>query len=245
MRTSYSEQQLRDAVKNNFSIRQVLKTLGLKEAGGNYATIKNKIKEFNIDNSHFTGRGHLKGKTHNWKKSIPLEKILVEYSNYQSHKLKLRLIKEKIMENKCLKCKTSTWEGETLSLHLDHINGTKTDNRIENLQLLCPNCHSLTSTYCGKNKKNQPKIYKKSIKTKSLLPKALSPKNKCTDCGFVIGVRAERCVSCATKLQPTKIKWPPIEELKERLGNSNYSKLGKELGVSDNAIRKHLKNNTS
>lgn len=237
MKIPYSEQQLHDAVKNNFSIRQVLKTLGLIEAGGNYTIIKDKIKKLNINCSHFTGKGYLKGKTHNWSKTIPLENILVEHSNYQSHKLKLRLIENGLVKNECSKCQISNWQGKILSLHLDHINGVKTDNRIENLRLLCPNCHSLTSTYCGRNKKKQPKLMKKETPRKE--------KPRCIDCGLTISKKSIRCKSCSTKFHSTKISWPSVKELKQRLNQSNYSRLAKELGVSGNAIRKHLRNHIS
>jgi 5-methylcytosine-specific restriction endonuclease McrA len=68
--------------------------------------------------------------------------------------LKSRLLKEKLIEYKCVKCgNTGEWQGEPLSLQLDHINGNNKDHRLENLRLLCPNCHSQTKTYSGKNSK--------------------------------------------------------------------------------------------
>jgi hypothetical protein len=86
-------------------------------------------------------------------KQIPLEEILAgNHGHYPTGKLKKRLIKEKILEYKCAECSRSKWRGKTISLHLDHINGTPTDHRLENLRFMCPNCHSQTDTYCGKNK---------------------------------------------------------------------------------------------
>ena len=67
--------------------------------------------------------------------------------------LKERLVKEKYLEYKCAECGITEWNGKPLSLHLDHINGINNDHRIENLRFLCPNCHSQTNTYAGKNKK--------------------------------------------------------------------------------------------
>ena len=63
-----------------------------------------------------------------------------------------RILKENTIENKCNECGILEWQGQKLSLHLDHINGDRWDHRIENLRFLCPNCHSLTETYTGKNK---------------------------------------------------------------------------------------------
>lgn len=141
-------------VKENFSIRAVLKVLGLAEAGGSYKTFHARVKRLNIDTSHFTGMGHLKGKTHNWNEKIPLKEILVSNSNYSNTSyLRKRLIKEELLTNECSRCKIKDWQEESLSLHLDHIDGDNTNNQIENLRLLCPNCHSQTSTYCGRNKK--------------------------------------------------------------------------------------------
>lgn len=154
MKRKYTDQQFIEAVRNNFSVRNVLQSLGLAPAGGSYKTFYQRVKELNLDISHFTGQGHLKGKSHNWAPKMSLDIILVKDSSYSnSSHLKDRLIKEGILENKCHnpKCGISDWCGEPLSLHLDHIDGNNTNNLIENIRLLCPNCHSLTPTYCGRN----------------------------------------------------------------------------------------------
>lgn len=147
------ELDLSQLVKECKSYAQVLKKMNLSPKGGNYRILKRKIKEANIDTSHFTGKGHLRGKTHDWAKKIPLENILTENSDYQSYKLKNRLLKEKLIENVCVDCGlTGIWNGKSINLHLDHINGINTDNRLENLRMLCPNCHSQTDTYTSKNR---------------------------------------------------------------------------------------------
>ena len=83
-----------------------------------------------------------------------LDEILVKNSSYMNiRSLKNRLIKEKRLEYKCTMCgNIGIWNGQKLSLQLDHINGIHNDHRIENLRFLCPNCHSTTETYAGKNR---------------------------------------------------------------------------------------------
>jgi len=146
----YTDQQFVDAVKNNFSIRGVLKTLGLAPAGGNYKLLHSRVKSLGLNTTHFTGQAHLKNKNHNWNIKIPLEEILINGSDYTTSRLRRRLISEGLFENKCSRCSISEWQGETISLHLDHINGDNSNNEITNLRLLCPNCHSQTPTYCRK-----------------------------------------------------------------------------------------------
>ena len=85
--------------------------------------------------------------------AIPLQEILDGlHPHYQTFKLNKRLLSEKVLENICDICKLSDWNDKPIRLHLDHINGDSHDHQLINLRLLCPNCHSQTSTYCGRNK---------------------------------------------------------------------------------------------
>ena len=87
------------------------------------------------------------------RKKIDLIEILDgKHPTYQTLKLKNRLLKENILENKCSICGIDEWQGKQISLQLDHIDGDNHNHRLENLRLVCPNCHSQTDTYCGKNK---------------------------------------------------------------------------------------------
>ena len=149
----WDENKLRTAVKNSRSIRQVLFKLGLVEAGGNYEQIKNWIKKLDIDTKHFTGMTWNKGLKGIGKPLLSLEEILVKESTYQSFKLKKRLFKERILKPNCVLCGwAQKSEDGRIPLELDHINGNRHDNRLENLRILCPNCHSLQATHRGKNK---------------------------------------------------------------------------------------------
>lgn len=149
----YTDKDFENAVKDNVSIAGTLRQLKLQPTGGNYKIANARIKSLDLDTSHFTGQGYLKGKKHNWSKKIPLKEILIEDSSYQqTYKLKNRLIKEEYFEEKCSGCGLEKWRNQKIPLELEHINGINNDNRLENLTLLCPNCHAQTSTHRGKNK---------------------------------------------------------------------------------------------
>jgi hypothetical protein len=147
MKQKYSPELLLQAVKSSTSIRQVLQRLSLKEAGGNYLTIKQKIEELKIDTSHFTGRGWNRNLSFRPNPEKPLIEILVKNSTYQSHKLRKRLLRENIFESKCHRCNLREWQGSPIPLELEHIDGDRSNNQLENLTLLCPNCHALTKTW--------------------------------------------------------------------------------------------------
>src|SRR3989338_3737810 len=162
---SWRLEQLRFAVKHSFSYRQVLAKLGLREAGGNYDQIKKYIKEYNLNVAHFKGRGWNAGLRGIGKVLIPLDKILVKESTFQSFKLKRRLFEADL---KPLHCEQCGWaertEGGYLPLELDHINGDRHDNRFENLRVLCPNCHSLTKNHRGRKNRVHARVAEPGIR---------------------------------------------------------------------------------
>lgn len=148
----WTDKNLLEAVKASTSLRQVLQKINLVEAGGNYEQIKKAIKNLGMDTSHFNGQGWRKGKIIPTEPLIPLKRILVRESTFQSFKLKRRLFKEGLKLPQCELCgwAETSLDGR-LPLELDHINGNRHDNRLENLRILCPNCHSLQPTHRGKN----------------------------------------------------------------------------------------------
>ena len=151
-RRSWSDLDLRNAVEESRSIAGVIRALNLKVGGSVYPMIQQRIRELDLDTSHFTGRGWSKGQSVTCSPGRPLDEILVENSTYTSTAtLKKRLVKEGLLPPRCGVCGLTEWRGSAISLQLDHINGRRSDNRLENLRLLCPNCHSQTETWCGRN----------------------------------------------------------------------------------------------
>ena len=225
---NYDKELLKEITKNSTSFSEILKKLNLSPQGANYKMIKNLIINFNIDHKHLLCKNRRTWKT-GIKKSW--DEILIE--NYQfviGSSIKQRLIKENILKYECYICSISSWNNNKLTLQLDHINGINNDNRIENLRLLCPNCHSQTTTFAGrklKNKKQKPPIV------------------KCL-CGNLKHFHSKFCKSCFKDYQHkhlTKIKWPNNDVLKNMVNNFGFLETGKRLGVSDNAVRKRLKYN--
>lgn len=149
-----------ELVKNNDNIHQVCILLGKRPTNMNYIKIRRIIDKYNIDTSHFKNQYKICAKKH-----IELDDVLCKNSEYKNiSNLRNRLIKSGIKEEKCECCGNSSWMGDKIPLELHHINGIRDDNRLENLQILCPNCHALTDNYCKRNHKTATVyIYKTNI----------------------------------------------------------------------------------
>src|SRR4051812_36443099 len=106
MARRYTDQDIVEAVRSSFSIARVLKILGLSPTGCNYLGMHQNFRRLNLDTSHFTGQGHLRGKHHAWTPARPLTEILVENSpTRSSSRIKARLIREGLLTNECTVCK--------------------------------------------------------------------------------------------------------------------------------------------
>lgn len=114
--------------------------------------IRQMIEELNLDVSHFKGQGWLNGETYASTRYVPFEEY-IKGKHVQTNKVRQKLLKEGIKKHICEGCLNTTWNGQPIPLEVHHKDGDKTKNDLENLQLLCPNCHALTDTYRGKNTK--------------------------------------------------------------------------------------------
>lgn len=139
MRTylAYTNEDIHRCAAEVTSLAGLLKKLGLRPAGGNFANMKAKLQQLAVNCEHWTGPAWNKGaRLKDWSK---YRKI----SSLRPHLLKLK-------SEQCENCGLTTWLDSPISLEVHHINGDRTDNRLENLQALCPNCHSFTDNYRNK-----------------------------------------------------------------------------------------------
>lgn len=260
----YTQEQFITAVKNSHSYSEVCRQIGISPKGGNLKTVKNKILELNLDMSHFTGARWNRGETSEIHPSIKkkdISEILVENSGWSSGNLRKRLIKEGLKEAKCECCGKTDWLGVPIPLELHHINGIHTDNRLQNLLVLCPNCHAMTDSHLDIEKlstliKNQQiegskiqeslvtkynkMVAEKTIQDNPSQSKILEPKY-CQYCGKELLKEQRRnkycSLECAHKANGSKrpdmlILLEDFKELK------SFVQVGKKYGVTDNAVRK-------
>jgi hypothetical protein len=147
---SYSDEALSEAVRTSTGWKQVCLKLGLPTSGGSTISVRNRAKSIGLDVSHVTGK---RGP----KVNLSLEDILVDNSTYtNTSSLKEKLVRLGLLGDHCEICGLSEWLEKPLSLQLDHIDGRRRNNTLTNLRLLCPNCHSQTETWGGRNKRSRP-----------------------------------------------------------------------------------------
>jgi hypothetical protein len=219
----YSKENLEVIVNKSHNLREAIELMGLRAAGGNYKTINKHIKSYGIDIEHF--KIYEKQRLEKWSvenklKVIPLENYLIENSTYSRTHLKKRLYKEGIKERNCELCgQGEMWNGNKMSLILDHINGIHNDNRLENLRIVCPNCNATLETHAGKNINHKKEIKKDKSKVDKIDGRSIRDK----------------------RLDRRKVERPSLDILLNEINEMGYSATGRKYGVSDNAIRKWIK----
>lgn len=217
-------EQFQKRVNSCTSIADIARSFDFAVSASIYRMIYARVARDGIDISHIPkGVDANKGRIFDTRR-VSLDVYLIDGSNIKSSELKRRLIRDGKMFDVCVKCGLGDeWNGEPISLQLDHINGKRDDNRLENLRILCPNCHSQTPTFCGRHKRNV------------LL---------CVDCNEKISdKRNKRCRSCASKTHLERIYKFDIskEELEKLVWEKPTAQIAKDFGVSDNAIGKRCK----
>lgn len=216
MKYTWDINKIKNLVATSINFTEVLEGLQIPRQGNNIKTLKSILSKNHIDYSHFTSRAR-----HYNTKHVDIQDYLSNSKFIGTNKLKHKLLKLGIKENKCEKCGITSWNGQPLVMQLHHINGNNKDNRLENLQMLCPNCHSQTDNYCGSAQEKKH--------------------NYCKDCGREITRSAKYCVVCSAK-HHRKVVMPSKEELIMCFRQfKNFSKVAQSYGVTDNSVRKWFK----
>ena len=222
-----NKDEFQNTIDNSNSIAEAITKLGYSKVGSAYKAFRTRARKEGIDLGPLKERAKVKATKclieNNKDRKKDLDKIESRGG------LKKRIIKEGLLNYQCAICNIDSWLNKSLSLHLDHINGDNTNNDLSNLRFLCPNCHSQTDTYCGKNKK-------------------LPAHSVCyCKCGNEKSRTSGICIKCENKRRlgkNTKIDWPKTSWIIKELETTNCRELSRRLGVSDVAIKKRIKNHS-
>jgi hypothetical protein len=138
-------------VAASHSYAEVFRRLGLSPTGWDYRALRRWILSLGLDTSHFVGSAWRRGVPGSLRPRRPIAEYLVEGRLVPTSLLRCRLLEEGVFDQLCQRCGRREWNGQPIPLELDHLNGDRTDNRLKNLRVLCPNCHAQTDTYRGRN----------------------------------------------------------------------------------------------
>lgn len=223
----YTEQEARAAIAASRSYAESLRRLGVRDAGGNHRILRKYADTiWQISTDHFDPNAGRR----DWsvRRAVPLEEVMVEQSSYSRAHLKKRLYAAGIKVRACELCgQGEMWRGRRMALILDHTNGIATDNRLENLRIVCANCASTFETHCGSNR---------------------LPPRRCEQCQQIFKPKSHHYRYCsascrhqslrAPRPESRKAERPPYQQLIAEVKELGYRAVGRRYGVSDNAVRK-------
>jgi hypothetical protein len=229
----FTEDEAREAIAASLCWSDALRRLGLATAGGNHRTLQRWAAHWQIPTDHFDAnavRRRALGRA-----PIPLEQILVEHSPHGRQTVKHRILAAGLKHPVCELCgQGEIWRGERMALILDHVNGVGDDHRLENLQIVCPNCAATLPTHCGRHNRRTPFAL------------------DCPICGRTFEPNHGRQIYCSQTCsgrrnagvgQPArrKVPRPPYAQLIREVHAMGWSAVGRRYGVSDNAVRKWVR----
>jgi hypothetical protein len=218
-RADYSKENLTKLVSESFTFVAVLDKLGIKPKGNNYITLQKHIKNYGIDTSHLVGKRHGRA-----KRNTPITDYFSNKIRVQSDYLKKRMLQEGYLKQECNKCKLDIWNDKPIPLELNHKDENHFNNNLDNLEVLCPNCHA--------------QYHKKEVILKITNRKTSS----CNQCGAPIKPnKNNRCKKCTDYSKPTKINWPNKEELIKMIDESSICATARKLGVSPTSVKRRIK----
>lgn len=218
MRKTWTDELLCTAVETSKTYGEVYEKLGLR--GNRNLAVARRVQTLGLSVRHFEIKANRRGP----QIKIDLNDILHGVRPFPSSYVKTRFLEAGLLQYHCYECGLDSWRGKYITLQLDHIDGDNCNNKLENVRLLCPNCHAQTPTYC--NGKGQRRMQKTG--------------DVCRSCGKKVSIGAVFCVPCAPT-QKTERSWPPKEQLVQAMRNKGPLALSRELGVSRHMLYSHLR----
>jgi hypothetical protein len=232
-RPAFTQKDLQEAVEVSLSYAETLRNLGYCDTGGNSRTIKKFVDLWVVDVAHFNPDFARLKALKNPRR--PIQEVLVANCTYSRGTLKSRLFSEGLKARNCEFCgQGEQWRGQRMGLILDHINGVRDDNRLDNLRILCPNCAATLDTHCGR-KNRIPKEARSCLRCGTdFFPKYETHRYCSRNCGQRVGATASRPAA-------RRVERPPHVQLIAEIEATSYLAVGRKYGVSDNAIRKWVR----
>lgn len=183
-----TDEQFVALIKDSTNISEVLFKLGYSVKGNSwgFSNIRRRMDELKLTTKDFKGKNALGIKT---EKQVDPKKLLKENSKHSRTVLRRYILKNELIPYRCAICGCVEWQGKTLSLELDHINGMNNDNRLENLRFLCPNCHSQTTTYGSRNQQRNESEYEITEELRQLVENTYSEQKSVKRVSSILGIR--------------------------------------------------------